>query len=778
VEENMSNINTLAVMALLAAVTPLAAEPCPLPAPALVINEVMYKGQGDQAEYVELKGPAGTSLACFQLVGLNGGTAGDQCAEYNTIDLGAEGKSLDAAGYFVVAADASVPGADLVSTKADYQNGPDALMLAYGSGAAMTLVDLVTYGKDLPACAAANRVEGGAVPDSDYNQSLSRCPDGADTGDNQQDFAITAILTPGAANQCPPPKPECDEPADVRINEILYSTNVSGDGGAFIELKGPAGADLGCFTLVAMNGNGCVPYAEIALSGVVSADGYFVVAKDDSVAGAEAVNTKADLQNGPDGLRLVYHHASQGDLVADAVFYGSQPEGCLVAEGEPAKTVAKGSSLARVPDGADSGDNAADFVECANPTPGAPNSCSTVQPGCDLTAETLPAGLVINELYYTTGESGDPGAFIELKGPAGLDLKCFALKAINGAGCEQYALIALTGSIKAGGYYVVAADQAVAGADLVAAAADLQNGPDAVELVYRASSGTDLHVDGVGYGEGAATCPGGEGVPAVDVESGYSLARLPDGADTQDNSADLHACDTPTPGALNACSPPPCTGEPVKIVINEVLTSVTTGSKYSAFVELKGPAGTDLSCYRLLGVNGADCRAYNLIDLEGAIPEDGYFVVADGATIADAEMSTSKADFQEGPDGLALVYLHGVKGELMVDSLAYGAVPATCAVGEGATAPLPGKDTSLTRLPDGTDTDVNQDDFKTCSSPTPGKANACKDIGGPGTPTQGGGGGAACAVQPGHPTATAPLLLPLGLLLVGLGRGLRATRRG
>jgi hypothetical protein len=71
------------------------------------------------------------------------------------------------------------------------------------------------------------------------------------------------------------------------------------------------------------------------------------------------------LQNGPDAVRLV-----RGDTVLDLVGYGALTDPAMF-EGAPVP-LEPGRALARRPDGADTGDNGADFVT-ADPTPGVPN---------------------------------------------------------------------------------------------------------------------------------------------------------------------------------------------------------------------------------------------------------------------------------------------------------------------------------------------------------------------------------------------------------------------
>jgi hypothetical protein len=73
---------------------------------------------------------------------------------------------------------------------------------------------------------------------------------------------------------------------------------------------------------------------------------------------------------------------------------------------------------------------------------------------------------------------------------------------------------------------------------------DLQNGPDAVRLVW-----PDGAIEVVGYGALTLAeyfC----GAPAVDAPSGQSLARVPDGSDLGSNAQDFRAA-TPSPGAAN-----------------------------------------------------------------------------------------------------------------------------------------------------------------------------------------------------------------------------------
>jgi hypothetical protein len=312
---------------------------------------------------------------------------------------------------------------------------------------------------------------------------------------------------------------------------------------------------------------------------------------------------------------------------------------------------------------------------------------------------------------------------------------------------------------------VIGASDVVTPADQIDSGAALQVGPDALDLVYNHAESGPVLIDRVVYKGALDECAIAEGSPAPDAEKEWSIARVPDGSDSNDNGVDFQACDTPTPGLPNACSAPPCTGEPPALVINELQISATSEAPLSPFVEIKGPPGTPVGCFRLIGVNGSGCGPYNVLDLEGAIPAGGYYVVADGDKIAGAQLRSSKADYQDGPDGLDLVYQHPLLGDVVVDSIVYGEALPDCSVGEGNAAPDPGKDSSLARAPDGSDTNDNVTDFVVCPTPTPGAANTCTGGGnGPGDPTSRGGGGAACAVS--HTASPGALLLLLFLALV------------
>ncbi|SMB89507.1 DUF4350 domain-containing protein [Deinococcus hopiensis] len=158
-----------------------------------------------------------------------------------------------------------------------------------------------------------------------------------------------------------------------------------------------------------------------------------------------------------------------------------------------------------------------------------------------LTAQAAAGEPVLNELYYDA-PSTDAGMFIELRGPAGLALSGYTLTAYDTAG-TAYRTITLSGAIPASGYYVVAQDSTVLNRTLVNAGADLNNGSGSLRLL---KSGTVIDAAAYGTPSGGR----GEGTPAPTTGAGSALARVPDGQDTNANSADFRV-QAATPGTPN-----------------------------------------------------------------------------------------------------------------------------------------------------------------------------------------------------------------------------------
>ena len=173
------------------------------------------------------------------------------------------------------------------------------------------------------------------------------------------------------------------------ISEVFYDATGSDNGLSFVELYGAPGASIDGLLLEGVNGSNGAITPSIMLSGVIPADGLFVVADDSGdgttfVTGADLI-LNFDFQNGPDSIVL-----RDAGGVLDAVGYGSFAVGEIFAgEGSPAPDAPADASLARLFANVDTDDNLADFA-VAVPTPGSAPLAAVPEPS---TALLLGGGL-------------------------------------------------------------------------------------------------------------------------------------------------------------------------------------------------------------------------------------------------------------------------------------------------------------------------------------------------------------------------------------------------
>jgi hypothetical protein len=197
------------------------------------------------------------------------------------------------------------------------------------------------------------------------------------------------------------------------------------------------------------------------------------------------------------------------------------------------------------------------------------------------------AAVTLNEVLYDP-EGADGGReFVELHNDG--DRVCLAgwrLQFANGAVGDIWAnrwTGAAIDTIPAGGFYLIV-DQGWQGRTPDAVASlSLQNGPDAVRLLDG-----EMIADRLGYG--ALELPAlYEGTPHPGATGGGSLARRPDGRDTDENAVDWAILSEPTPGLPNyppfgletisfAAEPPSLAraGDQVRIALEVVNAGVDT----------------------------------------------------------------------------------------------------------------------------------------------------------------------------------------------------------
>jgi hypothetical protein len=151
------------------------------------------------------------------------------------------------------------------------------------------------------------------------------------------------------------------------------------------------------------------------------------------------------------------------------------------------------------------------------------------------------------------------------------------------------------------------------------------------------------------------------------------------------------------------------------IVINEVCYDAP-GSDTACFIELCGSPGVSLDGIEVVGVNGLNGEDYEVIDLTGySIPPDGFFVIAQDSCVANADTITDNVDLQNGPDNIELRF-----NGIAIDALGYGSGDFIF-TGEGLPAPDIADTSSLSRYPNGEDTDNNISDFIESYFKSPGE---------------------------------------------------------
>ncbi|MBK7555943.1 MAG: lamin tail domain-containing protein [Flavobacteriales bacterium] len=180
-----------------------------------------------------------------------------------------------------------------------------------------------------------------------------------------------------------------------------------------------------------------------------------------------------------------------------------------------------------------------------------------------ITNDDLPQ-IVINEVDYDQ-DGTDAFEFIELKnnGAAAADLLGLKVELINGANGLLYSTFTLPNvSVAAGDYFVICGTgSSVPNCDFQSGSATnlIQNGsPDGMRL---ATTG-NIVIDQMSY-EGSMSTT--EGTAPADIDDGtqpdQGLSRLPDGGDTNDNSADW-TMRCISPGASNLSTTQFCLCEP------------------------------------------------------------------------------------------------------------------------------------------------------------------------------------------------------------------------
>ncbi len=456
----------------------------------------------------------------------------------------------------------------------------------------------------------------------------------------------------------------------------------------------------------------------------------------------------------------------------------------LLNSGEPqinesANLLPENDSIQRCPDGAGGARNTSSFVVMAPSAHASNNAClptatpttsgptntpvPTDTPAPPTNTPSGSASILINEVDADTFDT-DTMEFVELYdgGVGNTSLNGLALVFYNGSGDTSYYAVDLDGhTTNSSGFFTIG-NALVPGVSMTFANNLLQNGADAVAL-YAADAtsfptGTAVTttnlIDAVVYDTSDLDDTGllvllNSGQPQIDENANLnsaneSIQRCPDGAGGARNtssfmvmapSANGSNCvstPTPTPTTGGPTNTPVSTNTPTEtptyppipdVVINEFFYDDDSTDE-SSFVELKGPAGLSLDGFTVQPVNQLCAETEVPVSLSGyTIPDDGYFVIGmTGVINVDLVHDEFVTTLQNGPcDGVWLLFYGQRADGVRCGTDCATTYPDSC--GEGVSEPEPLIDHSVSRVPDGSDTDDNFTDF--CDTEvSPGEANA------------------------------------------------------
>jgi uncharacterized protein len=273
-------------------------------------------------------------------------------------------------------------------------------------------------------------------------------------------------------------------------------------------------------------------------------------------------------------------------------------------------------------------------------------------------AEAASTTLVINEIDYDQPGT-DTAEFLELRNvaTAPVSLAGRSLQFVNGSNNQTYATVALPATeLAPGARFVVCGDAANVrncNLDVDPNSNLIQNGdPDAVALLDGATIVDAVSYGGAvpGFSEGTAGAPRDAGTP-------QSIARVPDGCDSDDNRTDFQLV-VPTPGASNgepACSAQPGDQAPSVVSTNPAGGDFGVDPEGSITVTFSEPVRTGADTFSLAcsdGVNHAvtasssDQTTFTVDPAESLPRGESCTLTVDGETVSDT-------DADDPPDTMA-----------------------------------------------------------------------------------------------------------------------------
>ena len=484
--------------------------------------------------------------------------------------------------------------------------------------------------------------------------------------------------------------PVCAPLPVIIINEVDYD-NVGTDNAEWVELynAGAGPVNLAGYSIVAVNGANGAVQSTTSLSAVTLVAGDYYVVGTAAVPNVDQVVTGTDrIQNGPvDAVVL----RNPSNAVVDAISYEGTSiapfaEGTGLATGDDNTTANK--VIARIPNGTDSNVNSADWaVWCASPgisNNNAPDSDLDATPDCldgcplavngisNFNATVCACNIGYDPVFTTIG----PNQVI--------------------TACQLSACDIILGTA------VVTCNSFTPGTtDTYTVSIPYTGVEPGVGVANNGSSGT------IAGDNPASVLNGTIQITNVSEADAYSIS-LSSPCGTQTAS-----------GAAPVCEPTP------DLVINEVDYD-QPGTDTQEFIEIlnRGAFPVGLGGLKVVLWNGTGNTPYATVTLNSFTLAAGDYFVLGSATAPNVDQVyfTSVLTLQNGPDGVRLT----TASNTVIDQMSYG----TGILGSTETAPsitdLSTAGISLSRVPDGNDTNNNSVDFiRACFSP--GAANTQLD---------------------------------------------------
>ncbi len=737
----------------------------PPPPSCLVVNEVDYDSAGtDDAEFIELyncdTGPA--ALEDVQVLLVNGSDG----STYARLAL-AEAGSLAPDGYLVLADDAVDVDENAIRLPltAGVQNGaPDGIAVVAWSSC--TLLDALSYegpmtGITLPCSDTRtyDLVSGTPLEASDTGSgdaALARYPNGADTGDDNTDWTLTTILTPGSENEVPPPclaslSPETATIAKgATVTLTLELDRVAPEGGVDVPLSleppdvgtipeivtvnaGDREAsfdyvDGGTATPALIQASLCDTTLEATVLKEAALPSCLVLNEVDYDQPSTDTGEFVEIYNCSTGdaelgdVELVFVNGSNNDTYdrVDLAPAGTLPPGGFLVVADPDVVV---SSDASVLTESLSVQNGPDGIALAVKSTGALLDSlvygATEDTEClETDTELRLCDLVEGSLFLGTDSGSDPSPSL-IRYPYGLDT--------DNAIADWH----LTNSVTPGAPNAMDETPAVALAALTPSYQAIQPG-DTVTFTVGLNQ---IAGDPVAVTLAVTPAEAGTVPSTVTIDAGAATATFDytDAGVAANIVVSATLDDITLEAQLEVIERPDC------LVINEV-DYEQDGADDAEFVEIYncGDTAADLAGVTLVLINGNDGTEYGRIELEsfGVLDPDGFLVLADDAVEVDPGALRGGLDvaLQNGsPDGLALVMpsagylLDGMSYEGAIDNaiirMDYGDETVDLTSGD----PIEGVDTgsawALARYPDGAKTGNDAADWILTDQLTPGAPN-------------------------------------------------------